>query len=179
MKGLQATRLTDRPGWVLDPRVLCPRPPLCASSWGAFPTCRMKMALHKMGEVSKKQQEHTRDVRFLQQKLVKIKEVSEAGQSCACLKLSAPSWLDIYKAPGIHWAPYAREGPASKGLRAAPPKQLKPILPQKQSKTRRLLRAAFPHQMGFVQSWKSSQGEAAHRVFSIRAASSGLAAQLH
>ncbi|XP_077782912.1 dynein heavy chain domain-containing protein 1 isoform X3 [Podarcis muralis] len=35
---------------------------------------RMKMALHKMGEVSKKQQEHTRDVRFLQQKLVKIKE---------------------------------------------------------------------------------------------------------
>nr|XP_034971207.1 dynein heavy chain domain-containing protein 1 [Zootoca vivipara] len=35
---------------------------------------RMKMALHKMGEVSMKQQEHTRDVRFLQLKLVKIKE---------------------------------------------------------------------------------------------------------
>ncbi|XP_033001694.1 dynein heavy chain domain-containing protein 1 [Lacerta agilis] len=35
---------------------------------------RMRTALHKMGEVSMKQQEHTRDVRFLQQKLVKIKE---------------------------------------------------------------------------------------------------------
>ncbi|XP_061485744.1 dynein heavy chain domain-containing protein 1 [Rhineura floridana] len=35
---------------------------------------RMKLALLKMGEVSKKQQEHTRDVHFLQQKLVKIRE---------------------------------------------------------------------------------------------------------
>ncbi|XP_062983829.1 dynein heavy chain domain-containing protein 1 [Elgaria multicarinata webbii] len=37
-------------------------------------TERMKLALHNMGEVSKKQQEHTRDVHFLQQKLVRIKE---------------------------------------------------------------------------------------------------------
>ncbi|XP_008121816.2 dynein heavy chain domain-containing protein 1 isoform X1 [Anolis carolinensis] len=35
---------------------------------------RVKMALVKMGEVSKRQQEHTRDAQFLQQKLVKIKE---------------------------------------------------------------------------------------------------------
>ncbi|XP_013912923.1 PREDICTED: dynein heavy chain domain-containing protein 1 [Thamnophis sirtalis] len=35
---------------------------------------RMKLALQKMGEVSKKQQEHTRDVRALQQKLTKIKQ---------------------------------------------------------------------------------------------------------
>ncbi|KAJ6652297.1 hypothetical protein lerEdw1_012750, partial [Lerista edwardsae] len=35
---------------------------------------RMKLALFKMGEVSKKQQEHTRDARVLQQKLAKIKE---------------------------------------------------------------------------------------------------------
>lgn len=44
--------------------------------------CRMKLALQKMGEVSKKQQEHTRDVRFLQQKLVKIKQVSFKVITC-------------------------------------------------------------------------------------------------
>nr|XP_060623170.1 dynein heavy chain domain-containing protein 1 [Anolis sagrei ordinatus] len=49
---------------------------LTLSSMGSFLTiiCRVKLALVKMGEVSKKQQEHTRDARFLQQKLVKIKE---------------------------------------------------------------------------------------------------------
>ncbi|XP_053163641.1 dynein heavy chain domain-containing protein 1 isoform X3 [Hemicordylus capensis] len=35
---------------------------------------RMKLALHKMNEVSKKQQEHTRDAQMLQQKLAKLKE---------------------------------------------------------------------------------------------------------
>lgn len=48
-------------------------------SEASSPCCRMKLALYKMGEVSKKQQEHTRDVKLLQQKLAKIKEVSEAG----------------------------------------------------------------------------------------------------
>uniref|UniRef100_A0ABM5FVF4 Dynein heavy chain domain-containing protein 1 isoform X2 n=1 Tax=Pogona vitticeps TaxID=103695 RepID=A0ABM5FVF4_9SAUR len=37
-------------------------------------TDRMKLAVLKIEEVSKKQQEHTRDVRLLQQKLVRIKE---------------------------------------------------------------------------------------------------------
>ncbi|XP_039203890.1 dynein heavy chain domain-containing protein 1 isoform X2 [Crotalus tigris] len=41
---------------------------------------RMKLALQKMDEVSKKQQEHTRDVRFLQQKLVKIKQQMAQSQ---------------------------------------------------------------------------------------------------
>ncbi|XP_034282242.1 dynein heavy chain domain-containing protein 1 isoform X2 [Pantherophis guttatus] len=41
---------------------------------------RMKLALQKMSEVSKKQQEHTRDVRVLQQKLVKIKQQMTQSQ---------------------------------------------------------------------------------------------------
>ncbi|XP_032075272.1 dynein heavy chain domain-containing protein 1 [Thamnophis elegans] len=41
---------------------------------------RMKLALQKMGEVSKKQQEHTRDVRALQQKLTKIKQQMAQSQ---------------------------------------------------------------------------------------------------
>ncbi|XP_026544182.1 dynein heavy chain domain-containing protein 1 [Notechis scutatus] len=41
---------------------------------------RMKLALQKMGEVSKKQQEHTRDVRVLQQKLIKIKQQMAQSQ---------------------------------------------------------------------------------------------------
>ncbi|XP_070605500.1 LOW QUALITY PROTEIN: dynein heavy chain domain-containing protein 1 [Erythrolamprus reginae] len=43
-------------------------------------TERMKLALQKMGEVSRKQQEHTRDVRALQQKLVKIKQQMTQSQ---------------------------------------------------------------------------------------------------
>ncbi|KAH0625314.1 hypothetical protein JD844_033823 [Phrynosoma platyrhinos] len=53
-----------------------------------FLTFRMKLALLKMGEVTKKQQEHTRDVRYLQQKLIKIKEVRCSGQPWA-----APGFL--------------------------------------------------------------------------------------
>ncbi|XP_007441550.2 dynein heavy chain domain-containing protein 1, partial [Python bivittatus] len=45
-------------------------------------TDRMKVALQKMGEVSRKQQEHTRDVRVLQQKLIRIKEIGLFDHGC-------------------------------------------------------------------------------------------------
>ncbi|KAF7235156.1 Dynein heavy chain domain-containing protein 1 [Varanus komodoensis] len=50
----------------------------CLHERNSKQTDRMKLALHNMSEVSKKQQEHSRDVRFLQQKLVRIKEAEEA-----------------------------------------------------------------------------------------------------